>query len=191
MYVGSLSHEPNKTRVESAKLILSIGALKSDFNTGNFTYRIPQSHTIELHSTHTQIRYAMYPGIGMKPLLPKLTVRLAEWRSVAETIMVTPFASMTQEEVVTAPSAEGGGGEAQAAKSEELLLAEGEVIHHDWFWPRIGKFLQRGDVVVSETGTSSFGVLDVVFPDEATLVTQILWGSIGWTVGGLCSPLYE
>ena len=166
IYVGSLTHEPVKTRVESAALILSIGALKSDFNTGNFTYRIPQSHTIELHSTHTQIRYATYPGIGMKLLLPKLTERLKEWRSVAEGIDVPKFEAPVP---VPAPSEEGD--------------SESEVISHDWFWPTVGTFLRKGDVVVAETGTSSFGILDVPFPDEATLVTQVLWGSIGWTVG--------
>jgi TPP-dependent 2-oxoacid decarboxylase len=33
---------------ENAKLIISIGGLKSDFNTGNFTYHIPSAHTIEV-----------------------------------------------------------------------------------------------------------------------------------------------
>lgn len=158
IYVGSLTHEEVKVCVESAQLILSIGALKSDFNTGNFTYRIPQAHTIELHSTHTQIRYATFPAIGMKPLLPKLAARLAPFKAAASKIPVPTFG---------APVPQAGG----------------EVISHDWFWPRVGKFLQKGDVVVAETGTSSFGILDVPFPDEAVLVTQILWGSIGWTVG--------
>ena len=48
IYVGSISREAVKEKVESAKLILSIGALKSDFNTGNFTYSIPTASTIEV-----------------------------------------------------------------------------------------------------------------------------------------------
>jgi pyruvate decarboxylase len=47
VYVGSISHPEVKEKVESAKLILSIGSLKSDFNTGNFTYKIPQRCTVE------------------------------------------------------------------------------------------------------------------------------------------------
>jgi pyruvate decarboxylase len=47
IYVGSISHPDIKERVESAKLTLSIGALKSDFNTGNFTYSIPTASTVE------------------------------------------------------------------------------------------------------------------------------------------------
>ena len=48
IYVGSISHAAIKEKVESAKLILSVGGLKSDFNTGNFTYSIPTSRTIEV-----------------------------------------------------------------------------------------------------------------------------------------------
>ena len=32
-------------------------------------------------------------------------------------------------------------------------------------------------------GTSNFGILDVPLPTGAILVNQILWGSIGWSVG--------
>jgi pyruvate decarboxylase len=42
----------------------------------------------------------------------------------------------------------------------------------------IGKFF------VAE-GTSNFGILDIPLPDKSVFVSQILWGSIGWTVGTL------
>ena len=51
IYVGSISHPEIMEKVESANLILSIGALKSDFNTGNFTYHIPAQRTIEVSPT--------------------------------------------------------------------------------------------------------------------------------------------
>jgi pyruvate decarboxylase len=44
-------------------------------------------------------------------------------------------------------------------------------------------FLKSGDVVLAETGTSSFGILDVRFPSKADLLSQILFGSIGWATG--------
>jgi pyruvate decarboxylase len=46
--VGSISNPEVKDKVESAKLIISIGSLKSDFNTGNFTYKIPAVRTVEV-----------------------------------------------------------------------------------------------------------------------------------------------
>jgi pyruvate decarboxylase len=48
IYVGSISHPEIKEKVESAKLVLSIGSLKSDFNTGNFTYRTSCANTVEV-----------------------------------------------------------------------------------------------------------------------------------------------
>ncbi|KAG5220735.1 Pyruvate decarboxylase [Salix suchowensis] len=50
IYVGSISHPEIKEKVESAKLIISIGSLKTDFNTGNFTYSIPTDNIIEVNS---------------------------------------------------------------------------------------------------------------------------------------------
>jgi pyruvate decarboxylase len=49
IYVGAISHAEVKEKVESAKLVLSIGAIKSDYNTGNFTFRIPQATTVEVN----------------------------------------------------------------------------------------------------------------------------------------------
>jgi len=47
----------------------------------------------------------------------------------------------------------------------------------------MGEFFKPKDVIVAETGTSSFGILDVALPHDSVFVSQILWGSIGWTVG--------
>ncbi|ESK94985.1 pyruvate decarboxylase [Moniliophthora roreri MCA 2997] len=158
IYVGSITHPEIKEKVESAKFILSIGSLKSDFNSGNFTYSIPTSRTVELHSFGTRIKYADFPGIGMKQLLPKLTERLHPFNAEARKIEVPRFAVHLPED-------------------------NDKEITHAWLWPRMANFFKPKDVVVAETGTSSFGILDVPLPRDSVFVSQILWGSIGWTVG--------
>jgi pyruvate decarboxylase len=163
IYVGSLSHPEVKEKVESAKLILSIGAIKSDFNTGNFTYRTSRAITVELHSDQTLVQYASYPGIGMKHLLPKLTARLHPLVSSTALASVPPF---------RAPLPVAG----------QDPLGE-ETISHLFFWPCIAQFIRSEDVVVTETGTSSFGALEMPLPANAIYVSQILWGSIGWATG--------
>lgn len=52
-----------------------------------------------------------------------------------------------------------------------------------WLWPRVGQFLKARDIVVTETGTSNFGIWDTKFPPGVTALSQVLWGSIGWSVG--------
>ncbi|KAF7365283.1 Pyruvate decarboxylase [Mycena venus] len=158
IYVGSISHPDIKEKVESAKLILSVGSLKSDFNTGNFTYSIPPSRTIELHSDHTKVQFAAFPGIGMKELLPLLTERLQPCSAAARKIPVPDFTAIVPNEA-------------------------NDVISQAWFWPKMGTFFKPQDVVIAETGTSSFGILDVPLPEKSVFVSQILWGSIGWTIG--------
>ncbi|KAF8631802.1 hypothetical protein AX17_005017 [Amanita inopinata Kibby_2008] len=164
IYVGTITDPVIQSKVESANLILSVGSLRTDFNTGNFSYNIPTKRTIELHSRHTQVQYALFEGIGMKQLLPKLTERLGEFKSSSGKIAVPHLKC-------------------------SLPSVQGEAISHAWFWPRLATFFRHHDVVVTETGTSNFGILDVPLPRGSKLVNQILWGSIGWTVGSTLGAL--
>jgi pyruvate decarboxylase len=50
IYVGRLSHPAVREKVESAKLVFLIGSIKSDVNTGSFTYNIPITNTVEVHN---------------------------------------------------------------------------------------------------------------------------------------------
>jgi len=158
IYIGSLTPPHIKDKVENAKLIISIGSLGSDFNTGNFSYNIPVPRHIELHSTYTQIQYARFEEVGMKHLLPGLTEKLKSFYPVSSKIEVPPF-------VIQLPS------------------EQSPVISHSYFWPRVGTFFKPKDVIVTETGTANFGILDVPLPGNSVVINQILWGSIGWSVG--------
>jgi len=158
IYLGSITAPAIKERIENARLIISVGSLKSDFNTGNFTYRIPTANTVELHSGHVQVQYASFPGIGMKDLLPKLSKVLATYKDAALKVEVPPYQAVVPQNA-------------------------DQTIAQDWFWPRVSKWFKPKDVIVSETGTSNFGLLDVPFPAESIFVSQILWGSIGWATG--------
>ena len=60
---------------------------------------------------------------------------------------------------------------------------EGQVITHDWLWPRVGQWLQPDDIVITETGTANFGIWETKFPKGVTALSQVLWGSIGYSVG--------
>ena len=57
------------------------------------------------------------------------------------------------------------------------------TITQAWLWPRVGSFLREHDIVVTETGTANFGIWDTKFPAGVTALSQVLWGSIGWSVG--------
>ncbi|KAK0648730.1 pyruvate decarboxylase-like protein [Cercophora newfieldiana] len=158
VYAGSGSQDAVRERVESADLVLSVGALKSDFNTAGFSYHTSQLNSIDFHSTHCTVRYSEYPGVTMRGVL----------RKVAERVDLKKLTRV----------------ESPAVKNEvKKNYEDSKTITQAWFWPRVGEYLQEGDIVVTETGTSNFGIWETRFPSGVTGVTQVFWGSIGWSVG--------
>jgi len=41
---------------------------------------------------------------------------------------------------------------------EHRDMSEDQIITHGWFWPRMGQWLKKNDIVVTETGTANFGI---------------------------------
>lgn len=159
VYAGSASRPAIKEIVEGSDLVLSIGALKSDFNTAGFSYRLSQLNTIDLHTDHCVVRYSEYPGVRMRGVLRRITENV----------------DVHQLKVLPAPAP-------FVVPKDEQGSAD-ELIKQAWFWPRISNFFREGDVIISETGTANFGIWETRFPPNVTALNQTLWGSIGWAVG--------
>ncbi|KAJ9073567.1 hypothetical protein DSO57_1014957 [Entomophthora muscae] len=153
VYLGSCTrYDSTRALMESADLIISLGAVKSDFNMGGFSYQLGRSTTIEMHSDQVRVFNAIYPQVGMKTLLPKLTSKVSKFNHC-------PNAPTIPKKLDT------------------------DYISHDLLWPKINSFIQPGDIVVCDMGTSCFGILDVDFPPDTLCILQLLWGSIGYSVG--------
>ncbi|KAL9627262.1 MAG: hypothetical protein Q9204_006694, partial [Flavoplaca sp. TL-2023a] len=159
VYAGDGSNEGVRERVESSDLILSIGAIKSDFNTAGFTYRISQLSTIDFHSDYVRVKYSEYPGIRMQGVLKKVVARMGK-------LNVQPGPTASNE-----------------IADKDKKMSNDEVISHDWLWPRVGQWLQPDDIVITETGTANFGIWETKFPKGVSALSQVLWGSIGYSVG--------
>lgn len=158
VYAGDGSNAGVKEQVESSDLVLSIGAIKSDFNTAGFTYRISQLNTIDFHSTYMRVRYSEYPDINMKGVLQKVVQKMGP--------------------VNTSPVPQIGNDLPDGEKDSKQ-----PVISHSWFWPTVGQWLKENDIVITETGTANFGIWETRFPRNVTAISQVLWGSIGYSVG--------
>jgi len=94
----------------------------------------------------------------MKRLLPNLTTRLQHLKRTQQTVEVPRFTLTLPQE-------------------------DNNIISHAWFWPRIGQFFKPKDIIIAETGTSGFGILEIPLPEGTVVVSQVLWGSIGYTTG--------
>lgn len=161
VYVGDLSYPDVKHAVELLDLVLLLGAILSDFNTGSFLYLYQTKNVVELHSDYTKIKAAQYPKVQMKPLLGKLL----ELEALAQAVK-------NKERYHTA-----------ANPFPEEKVGEGDAISQQWLWLKVSSFLREGDIVVTETGTLLFGIVQTKFPNKVLGILQVLWGSIGFTVG--------
>lgn len=159
VYVGTLSSPEVKEAVEGADLILSVGALLSDFNTGSFSYSYKTKNIVEFHSDYIKIRNATFPGVQMKFALQKLLTKVAEAAKGYKPVAVPARTPANAESADSTP------------------------LKQQWIWNEVGKFLQEGDVVITETGTSAFGINQSHFPNKTYGISQVLWGSIGFTTG--------
>ncbi|GAM87849.1 hypothetical protein ANO11243_058770 [Dothideomycetidae sp. 11243] len=157
VYAGDGSNAGVKDRVESSDLILHIGALKSDFNTAGFTVRTSQMHTIDFHSDYMRVRHSEYPGVRMNGVLAKIVQRLGK-------LSISP------------------GPQPQNTLPEAGKVDDGPIAQA-WLWPRIGHWLREKDIVITETGTSNFGIWGTRFPKDVQAISQVLWGSIGYATG--------
>lgn len=158
VYAGTGSNPGVSEAVEASDLILSIGAIKSDFNTAGFTYRIGQLNTIDFHSTYVRVRYSEYPDINMKGVLKKVVQQM-------KALSPAPVPPINNH------------------LPEEEQASTDQTITHKWLWPIVGQWLKEKDIVLTETGTANFGIWDTRFPANVTAISQVLWGSIGYSMG--------
>lgn len=96
VYVGDVSREDVTKKIEAAELILFVGGLMSDFNSGGFTYRVERKKTVEFHSDHMKVRIppvARYKSPLERELLTVITDQILhlspdqhEWRSSPVTL---------------------------------------------------------------------------------------------------------
>ncbi|RVD82147.1 uncharacterized protein DFL_006581 [Arthrobotrys flagrans] len=167
VYIGDVSRPEIQQAVQSADLIFSIGALNTDFNSGGFTNSTKPKHTIELQPDCIKIGYATYLDVGMKSVLQRLL----------DSVDFRNFSQDPQGVIVKTKIPQ------NIDQQMEFTALSSQEITQKWFWSHIGDWLQEDDVVIAEIGTPSFGIMDTRFPKGVTAITQMLWGSIGFSVG--------
>jgi len=152
MYDGAIMDEAVRDFVESRELVLTVGALMSDFNTGAFTSRLDPARTLRIAHHHVTVGDVKYPNVEMGDILGALAEQLPkrDWASIAATSL---------------GDSSGLGGDA---------------IDVPALYPRWANFISPDDIVVAETGTASMGLGFALMPAGASFHNQTLWGSIGW-----------
>jgi indolepyruvate decarboxylase len=153
MYDGTLMNEDVRAFVEGCELVLAVGSLLTDFNTGAFTSRLDPAKTIVISHHHARVAGKVYTGVELADVLAQLAQQL-EKRADGGRL------------AIAGPSAPTGSG--------------AEPITAGALYPRLEAFLREDDILIAETGTISMGLGFARLPAGVTFHNQTLWGSIGW-----------
>jgi indolepyruvate decarboxylase len=152
MYDGKLMNEKVRAFVEGCDLVLGIGAVLTDFDSGSFTARIDHSKSINIQHHSVRVGDGVYNGVEMRDTLVALTAKV-----LARDLKVT-----------RAP----GLGKPIGSLNDPITV--------EYLYPRWEAMLREEDILVTETGTSSMGMAFANMPRGSTYHNQTLWGSIGW-----------
>lgn len=167
----SLSAQSSPTSIRQQVLAFSLWPPSSADGFQGFTYRISALNTIDLHSTYCVLDYGRFDGIGMKGVIQRLVKELDVSRLVTGKDGNHPG---------HAPKGEQAAALGEDEPRKEFDTEEGtfpkDAITHRYLWPRVSDFFAEGDIIVSETGTSAFGMWETTFPAKVVAISQVLWG---------------
>ncbi|WYJ85128.1 hypothetical protein A5866_000186 [Enterococcus sp. 12C11_DIV0727] len=152
-YTGSTTDEPLRSRVDTADLVLLLGAKLTDSATSGFSFGFTDQQIISIGSTEV-----LFYGDQQEK------VQLDHFVSALATLSFSRFT-----------------GEIIPVKRTENLAIADENLSQKQFWKMVEEFLISGDTIIGEQGTSFFGLTNVPLKKAVHFISQPLWGSIGYT----------
>jgi indolepyruvate decarboxylase len=162
IYNGKGSAPRTREAIEASDCLLSIGYRPIDGTSGDFTASLP-ANTIRARGHSVDIGEANYQAVTLKDVL----------RGVIEAVpQVTGRAARPLDTSMPAGTHDDG--------SAKLTQAA--------YWETIQGYLQPGDVLLTDNGTS-YAIFGFRLPPKCTVVASVIWGSIGYSVGALLGTL--
>ncbi|KAH6972018.1 thiamine diphosphate-binding protein [Ilyonectria sp. MPI-CAGE-AT-0026] len=164
VHFGSAGVPAHQAWAKSRDLVLRFGPLNSETNTFGFT-ALPDPRvavTFDKHSIHWDDQDSSDHALSIKSALQKLLRRL---KSVSLPIP-EPYPS-------ECPSLR--------TMLKRLPTPEEDAIVDQYsFWLLISSFIREGDIVMTETGTASYGGQSLLLPDNTVVINSTIWLSIGY-----------
>jgi indolepyruvate decarboxylase len=163
MYNGAASQPGAREAVEDSDCLLSINYRPIELDSGSYTASLPAS-TINARGHSVDIGEDNYQAVTLKEVL----------RAVIDSVPHVPNRATRR---FAAPAAAEGN---HADGSAKLTQAA--------YWRAIRGYIRSGDVLIADDGTS-YAAFGLQLPPNCTFVSQVIWGSIGYTVGSLLGTL--
>ena len=162
IYAGVASAPATREAIEGSDCLLTVGYRRVESTTGFFTDKLPLS-TIHLNATWVDMADKNFQGVCLRELL--------------QSIIDSSSGMATKKEP------------ARPTKRVDFVPSNAPLTQSE-YWKAIQNFLQAGDVIVVEDGTSSAGFGRLTLPDDCTYITgAYVWCSIGYATPALLGAI--
>ena len=151
-YFSKFRNPSAQKYLEETDCLIAVGAIYSDLNSFGFNLPYKIDSHIAIYGTHVYIEGIKYDNLKMSEVLEVLTEQIQPREFIVEK---TPVCY------------------------EPTNVPQGKLTL-SYMFARLQEFLKENDILIAETGIIPNGVSQMKFPKASELVTQTLWGSIGW-----------
>jgi TPP-dependent 2-oxoacid decarboxylase len=158
-YIGALSREYVRERIEDADCLLCLGAIMSDMNLGAYTAKLDDNKIINANSEKVKIKHHFYQPVYLGDFIDGLIKNL-DYRA-AETLNIKP-SSVSLSQIFT-PQAEA-----------KLTNAR--------FYERVNHFLEDESIVIADTGDAIVATMDLLMREKNNFIGQAFYLSIGYSI---------
>jgi TPP-dependent 2-oxoacid decarboxylase len=158
-YIGALSREYVRERIEDADCLLCLGAIMSDMNLGAYTAKLDDNKIINANSEKVKIKHHFYQPVYLGDFIDGLINNLDH--RAAETLNIKP-SSVSLSQMFT-------------PKSDAKLT-------NARFYERVNHFLEDESIVISDTGDAIVATMDLLMREKNNFIGQAFYLSIGYSI---------
>jgi TPP-dependent 2-oxoacid decarboxylase len=158
-YIGGLSREYIRERIENADCLLCLGAIMSDMNLGAYTANLNDYKLINANSEKVKIKHHFYQPVYLGDFIDGLIKNLEHRAS--ETLNIKPSSYSLSQAFTPEP---------------EVKLTNMR------FYERVNHFLEDESIVIADTGDTIVATMDLLMREKTNFIGQAFYLSIGYSI---------
>jgi TPP-dependent 2-oxoacid decarboxylase len=158
-YIGALSREYIRERIENADCLLCLGAIMSDMNLGAYTAKLDDNKLINANSEKIKIKHHFYQPVYLGDFIDGLIQNL-EHKAV-ETLNIKPSSYALAQVFTPEPEAQ---------------------LTNRRFYERVNHFLEDESIVIADTGDAIVATMDLLMREKTNFIGQAFYLSIGYSI---------
>jgi TPP-dependent 2-oxoacid decarboxylase len=158
-YMGGLSREYVRDRLESADWVLCLGAIMSDMNLGAYTAKLKDSNLINANSEKVKIKHHFYQPIYLGDFIDGLIQEL-DYKDPDTLEIKSGFQT----------------------RSPQFIPEPNAKLTNQRFYQRVNHFLEGDSIVIADTGDAIVATMDLLMPETTNFIGQAFYLSIGYSI---------